>query len=558
MEDKKLTKKQGKYKNILNNLLDIGGVDQAIYTYVNGSKSFDVFSKFGGEVNRTILRNKDFEIRMDEKDLIQLSLMLKRSTTADEIISLYQRFNERLFKTKIALLKQPKHFDATRAELIARLEKKVHSKRTRWLQYINDARSINIQENVWPLHVATLFVSIKTKKRELFAPLLLRPVDAELDGKKIVIKTAGDWVINEKLLFILNQQGHKLKDDFSLKGMTGLSAINTALREWHMKEMFTPYGIFKNKKKEEVVNTDFIQHHGIVLGFFKPNGGQLRKTMFKIIHNNQVDKVLASNKSHKPFDERVNSYIKNNALDLVRIEHSNHSQDKALISSMIQDTIIWGPPGTGKSQVISNIIANILYKGKSAVIMSQKKAALDVLKDRLGAISQFTLFLLNDNNNDKKSFYAPMFKLLKTIRAFKPNEEELNHSYPLISPQEIKGVDLLNRLKKSRDNKTTLLKAKETGEISSLNYREACDYFNRNIEKKLDTKFLVDTLSKNIISKIGTWKEKEPIKFSQFEQCIIDIEEMKLLPIKFIDEYKPLLKEIFPVVISTPETSFVT
>jgi len=39
---------------------------------------------------------------------------------------------------------------------------------------------------------------------------------------------------------------------------------------------------------------------------------------------------------------------------------------------------------------------------------------------------------------------------------------------------------------------------------------------------------------------------------------MIDIKEMNLIPLKFIDEYKELSKESFPIIISTPETSFVT
>ena len=47
------------------------------------------------------------------------------------------------------------------------------------------------------------------------------------------------------------------------------------------------------------------------------------------------------------------------------------------------DFIIVGPPGTGKSQSISNIIAHCLAKGKTILFVAEKAAALDVVYRRL-------------------------------------------------------------------------------------------------------------------------------------------------------------------------------
>ena len=45
--------------------------------------------------------------------------------------------------------------------------------------------------------------------------------------------------------------------------------------------------------------------------------------------------------------------------------------------------VIQGPPGTGKSQTITNIIANAMWQGQSVLFVSEKMAALNVVKDRL-------------------------------------------------------------------------------------------------------------------------------------------------------------------------------
>ncbi|MFI0444579.1 DUF3320 domain-containing protein [Actinomadura sp. 6N118] len=45
-----------------------------------------------------------------------------------------------------------------------------------------------------------------------------------------------------------------------------------------------------------------------------------------------------------------------------------------------------GPPGTGKSQTISNMIAALLHAGRSVLFVSEKAAALDVVRNRLDAV----------------------------------------------------------------------------------------------------------------------------------------------------------------------------
>ena len=45
--------------------------------------------------------------------------------------------------------------------------------------------------------------------------------------------------------------------------------------------------------------------------------------------------------------------------------------------------VLDGPPGTGKSQTIANMIGAALHAGKTVLFVSEKAAALDVVRDRL-------------------------------------------------------------------------------------------------------------------------------------------------------------------------------
>lgn len=66
------------------------------------------------------------------------------------------------------------------------------------------------------------------------------------------------------------------------------------------------------------------------------------------------------------------------------IDDADSSQHSALIDAINgHNLVIEGPPGTGKSQTITNLIAAAMLGGKKVLFVAEKMAALDVVKDRL-------------------------------------------------------------------------------------------------------------------------------------------------------------------------------
>ncbi|MDE6075415.1 MAG: DUF4011 domain-containing protein, partial [Clostridia bacterium] len=65
--------------------------------------------------------------------------------------------------------------------------------------------------------------------------------------------------------------------------------------------------------------------------------------------------------------------------------------------------VLHGPPGTGKSQTITNIIANALDSGKRVLFVAEKQAALQVVKKRLNdiGIGEFCLEMHSGKTIDK-------------------------------------------------------------------------------------------------------------------------------------------------------------
>ena len=89
---------------------------------------------------------------------------------------------------------------------------------------------------------------------------------------------------------------------------------------------------------------------------------------------------------------------------------ADYSQMLAVKAAMDgHDLVIYGPPGTGKSQTIANIVATGLARGKSVLFVSEKNAALDVVKDRLEESNLGVFCLdLHGERGGKANFYRQL------------------------------------------------------------------------------------------------------------------------------------------------------
>ena len=93
-----------------------------------------------------------------------------------------------------------------------------------------------------------------------------------------------------------------------------------------------------------------------------------------------------------------------NPSDLLTPLPADASQTAAIASAdRGKDFIVIGPPGTGKSQTISNLIAHMLGKGKSVLFVSEKTAALDAVHRRLEKVGLGRFCLPLHSNKARKT-----------------------------------------------------------------------------------------------------------------------------------------------------------
>lgn len=88
--------------------------------------------------------------------------------------------------------------------------------------------------------------------------------------------------------------------------------------------------------------------------------------------------------------------------------------------------VLDGPPGTGKSQTIVNIIAELVAQGKKVLFVSQKKAALDVVRYRLYLQGLDQLCLdLHDHTQSNKAFIEALSQAQTRLEQPLPKAPEL-------------------------------------------------------------------------------------------------------------------------------------
>lgn len=88
--------------------------------------------------------------------------------------------------------------------------------------------------------------------------------------------------------------------------------------------------------------------------------------------------------------------------------------------------VIEGPPGTGKSQTITNIISEAVAAGKTVLFVSAKRAALDVVKRRLEDADLGPICLdLHDKLTNRREFYAEIRRTIENPIAVKSQEDRV-------------------------------------------------------------------------------------------------------------------------------------
>jgi hypothetical protein len=242
------------------------------------------------------------------------------------------------------------------------------------------------------------------------APLFLFPVTIHIESESSVeIELKPNEHIQLNKVFILAYAKHFRLDieamelEFAnLNKLKNIDAILNYLRNFGFKMGYsTRKGMFNFEKAKEPYLGDPIEiKHYAVMGRFP---------LANAIYNDYslLEKRRPTQAIRELLDGRAGaSKIKNPNLDLYSINSLDFAQEDAIRKlNQHGNMVIYGPPGTGKSQTIVNIITDAMCKGKRVLVVSQKKAALDVVYNRLGTLNDKAMYI-NDPEKGKGDFYS--------------------------------------------------------------------------------------------------------------------------------------------------------
>ena len=243
------------------------------------------------------------------------------------------------------------------------------------------------------------------------SPLLLLPCDLERSSPRdaYVLKREDDEVATNATL------RHKLQEEFNLNlpefnhenysdYLDAVGDIITDHPGWSISDEII-LSVFPYTKMAMWDDLQQMRRVGITHPLVRRLAGAPQDSG---LNKNAIDNLF-------PSDNELTGGRLDDIINL-REEHvvtdADHSQLKAIAAARSgRDLVIHGPPGTGKSQTIVNVIANLIAHGKRVLFVSEKSVALNVVKERLER-SNLGVFCLDmhSENGRKSSVYKQLHR----------------------------------------------------------------------------------------------------------------------------------------------------
>ena len=315
------------------------------------------------------------------------------------------------------------------------------------LKYIYRTARTSLEENganslFLALGMLKWYETVKSEQPR-YAPILLLPVDIiRKSGNSYIIRKRDEEIIlNITLIELLKQEF-----DINIDALKELPKDESGV---DVKLIFTYFrrAIIKQKKwnvLEESMIGLFSFNKFVMWNDIHRNADKLKENVIvaSLIEQQDKQQISTENIDARTIDKE------NEPIDFAIPLDVDSSQMEAIVESgRGKSFILHGPPGTGKSQTITNMIANALYQGKRVLFVAEKMAALSVVQSRLEKINLAPFCMeLHSNKATKKHFLEQMERVLKVTK-IKSQEDYAQKSQELYAERKelINYMEALHR-----------------------------------------------------------------------------------------------------------------
>jgi len=271
----------------------------------------------------------------------------------------------------------------------------------------------------------------------LRAPLCLFPVTVERNGNAVILALdhTRDVMYNGTLILAHDKFNAVSKPlpDCTLDESNPDTFLSDLLKFYADNGVNIVYDSNELKKFKEYTADSFARNagnslklvHHIVVGKFPAYSNAIQRDFEELVNkkliNRPVVNLLSDYGSIDFYSENQNDALELNSPgkrmqisehSLTYIHALNNSQEAVLRAAELMDElVVEGPPGTGKSQTITSLITQFVKQGKNVLMVSEKKTALDVVYSRLGNLSRYSIMV--DDATNKDLFYTQLERLLQ-------------------------------------------------------------------------------------------------------------------------------------------------
>jgi very-short-patch-repair endonuclease/energy-coupling factor transporter ATP-binding protein EcfA2 len=217
------------------------------------------------------------------------------------------------------------------------------------------------------------------------SPILLLPISVSYKGtdpRSATLKRAGDLQLNPALVQVLKTDHGCSIDEASLLADLDVEGAQ-----------FDPAAVFSNLQRLAAAVPGFSITDRLVLGNFSFQKMAMVRDLDDFegaLVGNDLIAAIAGDKPAQAAIQRSHFDIDPRELDRIPPDDEwlilkSDSSQRAAIEAIKkgQHLVIQGPPGTGKSQSIANLIGALVADGKRVLFVAEKRAALEVVLQRL-------------------------------------------------------------------------------------------------------------------------------------------------------------------------------